>query len=112
MRRILVESARRRRSQKRGGGRDRMALDPADLAAPEPDAALLALDEALDRLSALDAQKAELVKLRYFAGLTIPQAAEALGISTATASRHWTFARAWLRREVTGGDEADTSGPG
>jgi RNA polymerase sigma factor (TIGR02999 family) len=112
MRRILVESARRRRSQKRGGGRDRMALDPAELAAPGPDAALLALDEALDRLSALDAQKAELVKLRYFAGLTIPQAAEALGISTATSSRHWTFARAWLRREVTGGDEADPSGAG
>jgi len=109
MRRILVEGARRRRSQKRGGGRDRLALDPAGLAAPEPDAELLALDEALDRLAALDPPKAELVKLRYFAALTIPQAAEALGISTATASRHWTFARAWLRREVAGIDEADPS---
>ena len=105
MRRILVEGARRRRSRKRGGGRDRLGLDPDDLAAPEPDAELLALDEALDRLAALDPEKAELVKLRYFAGLTIPQAAEALGISTATASRHWTFARAWLRREVSGDDD-------
>jgi RNA polymerase sigma factor (TIGR02999 family) len=101
MRRILVEAARRRRSQKRGGGRDRLGIDPADLAAPEPDAALLALDEALDRLAARDPQKAELVKLRYFAGLTIPQAAEVLGTSTASLSRQWTFARAWLRREVS-----------
>ena len=106
MRRILVENARRRRSQKRGGDRDRLGLDPAELAAPEPAAALLALDEALDRLAALDPPKAELVKLRHFAGLTIPQAAEVLGISTATASRHWTFARAWLHREIAGGDES------
>ena len=108
MRRILVENARRRRSQKRGGGRDRLGLDPAALVAPEPEAVLLALDEALERLAALDPPKAELVKLRHFAGLTLPQAAEVLGISTATASRHWAFARAWLRREVAGGDaEAD-----
>jgi RNA polymerase sigma factor (TIGR02999 family) len=106
MRRILVENARRRRSKKRGGDRDRLDLDPAALAAPEPDAALLALHEALDRLAVLDPPKAELVKLRHFAGLTIPQAAEVMGISTATASRHWTFARAWLHREIAGGDEA------
>jgi RNA polymerase sigma factor (TIGR02999 family) len=110
MRRILVESARRRHSLKRGGGRERHSVDPDELAAAEPDAQLLALDEALGRLSELDAQKAELVKLRYFAGLTISQAAEALGISTATASRHWTFTRAWLRQQVTGGDEADPPG--
>ena len=107
MRRILVENARRRHSRKRGGGRDRLDLATAALAAPEPDAELLALDEALGRLAARDPIKAELVKLRYFAGLTIPQAAEVMGISTATASRHWSFARAWLHREITGGDDAD-----
>ncbi len=100
MRRILVENARRRHSQKRGGRRERQPLEAADLAASEPDQELLALDEALGRLETADPLKAELVKLRYFAGLTILQAAEVLGISTATASRHWTFARAWLRREV------------
>ena len=109
MRRILVENARRRQSGKRGGGRLRVGLDAADPAAPEPDAELLALDEALGRLAAVDPAKAELVTLRHFAGLTIPQAAEVLGISTATASRHWTFARAWLRREVAGDDDADPS---
>jgi RNA polymerase sigma factor (TIGR02999 family) len=109
MRRILVENARRRGRQKRGGDHCRKDLELTDLAAPEADDDLLALDEALDRLAVLDAPKAELVKLRYFAGLTLAQAAEAMGISTATASRHWTFARAWLHREVVGDDgvEAD-----
>jgi RNA polymerase sigma factor (TIGR02999 family) len=107
MRRILVENARRRGRQKRGGDHCRKDLELTDLAAPEADDDLLALDEALARLAALDAPKAELVKLRYFAGLTLAQAAEAMGISTATASRHWTFARAWLHREVVGDDEAE-----
>lgn len=111
MRRILVENARRRGRYKRGGDRSRRDLDPNGLAAPEADDDLLALDEALDRLAALDPPKAELVKLRYFAGLSLAQAAEALGISTATASRHWTYAKAWLHREVAG-DGDDDAGPG
>lgn len=108
MRRILVEAARRRGSQKRGGGLDRRDLDQAGPVAPEPDAELLALDEALGRLAALDPPKAQLVQLRYFAGLTLPQAAEVMGISPSTASRHWNFARAWLRDAVAGGE----AGPG
>jgi RNA polymerase sigma factor (TIGR02999 family) len=105
MRRLLIESARRKRRLKRGGGRGRAGLDEADLVAPEigpePDD-LLALDEALGRLERQDRTKAELVKLRYFSGLSVPRAAEALGISTATAERHWAYARAWLRVEVEG----------
>jgi RNA polymerase sigma factor (TIGR02999 family) len=102
MRRILVENARRKRSVKHGGGRARQDHDPDALAAPAPAPAddLLALDEALNRLAAAHPAKAELVKLRYFAGLTLPQAAEILGISPATADRAWAFARAWLRREI------------
>jgi RNA polymerase sigma factor (TIGR02999 family) len=106
MRRILVDRARRRRSLKRGGGRDRIALDMAGLASPEPVPDLLALDEALDGLAARDPQKAELVKLLYFAGLTVPQAAEALGLSHATAKRSWAYARAWLRVEIRGSEAA------
>jgi RNA polymerase sigma factor (TIGR02999 family) len=104
MRRILVEAARRKQSARHGGGRGRADLDPDRLPAPEPDADLLALDAALDRLAAKYPQKAELVKLRYFAGLTADQAAAALGISPSTADRWWTYARAWLRRAVTRGD--------
>jgi RNA polymerase sigma factor (TIGR02999 family) len=100
MRRILVDNARRKLTQKRGGGRRRQPLEA--VAAPEPDAELLALDEALDRLAAADPQKARLVELRYFAGLTGDQAAEVLGISPTTADRHWAFARAWLQAEVRG----------
>jgi RNA polymerase sigma factor (TIGR02999 family) len=96
MRRILVESARRRRSGKRGGGRARRELGP-DLAAPQADEDLLALDEALARLEAEEPQVAELVKLRYFAGLTVPQAAAHLGIAPRTADSWWSYARAWLR---------------
>jgi RNA polymerase sigma factor (TIGR02999 family) len=105
MRRILVENARRKQSVKHSGGRARQDLAPDALAdrAPAPSDDLLALDEALDRLAAAHPAKAELVKLRYFAGLTLPQAAEILGISPATADRAWAFARAWLRREITGG---------
>jgi RNA polymerase sigma factor (TIGR02999 family) len=103
MRRILVEGARRKHSLERGGGRSRQALDEAQLAAPQPQEDLLALDEALDRLAARDPVKAQLVQLRYFAGLTVEEAARALGISPTTAERYWTYARAWLRREMSGG---------
>jgi RNA polymerase sigma factor (TIGR02999 family) len=102
MRRILVESARRRRSLKRGSGQMQEGLDEQQIAAPQPAEDLLALDEALDRLAARDPVKAKLVKLRYFAGLTIEDAAEALAISPATAKRYWTFARTWLFQEITG----------
>jgi RNA polymerase sigma factor (TIGR02999 family) len=98
MRRILIDNARRKAAQKRGGGLDRHELD--GLAAPEPDKELLALDEALTHLTGVDPQKARLVELRYFAGLTGEQAAEVLGISPTTADRHWAYARAWLQAEV------------
>jgi RNA polymerase sigma factor (TIGR02999 family) len=102
MRRVLIERARRKRRLAHGGGRRRQGLG-SDLAAPEPDEELLALDEALARLAERDPLKARLVELRYFAGLTGEQAARALGISPSTADRHWAYARAWLRREVCGG---------
>ncbi|HYH63698.1 MAG TPA: ECF-type sigma factor [Urbifossiella sp.] len=103
MRRILVDAARRRAAVKRGGGLERVEL--ADVAAPEgvPAEELLALDAALDRFAAEHPEKAELVKLRYFAGLTQDEAAAALGVSAATAKRHWAYARAWLYRAVGGG---------
>jgi len=100
MRRILVESARRKRRQKRGGDLVRQELDESEIAAPEADDELLALDEALERLTQADDQAAELVKLRYFSGLTVAQAAEVLGVSMRTAERTWTFAKAWLYRET------------
>ena len=101
MRRILIDQARRREAIKRGGQMQRHDVDQLQIAAPEPAVDLLALDEALTRFQQLDPQKAELVRLRYFAGLTIPQAAEVLGISTTTADRHWTYARAWLHAELS-----------
>jgi RNA polymerase sigma factor (TIGR02999 family) len=104
MRRILVDSARRKRSDKHGGGMIRQDLDEIQLAAPELCEDLLALDEALHRLAEKDPIKAELVKLRHFAGLTVDQAAQALGISPATADRYWAYARAWLHADITGGD--------
>ena len=100
MRHILVDRARRKQTQKRGGGAVRQPLE--GLVAPAPDEELLALDEALGRLAESDPLKARLVELRYFAGLTGEQAAEVLGISASTADRHWTFARAWLQAEVRG----------
>jgi RNA polymerase sigma factor (TIGR02999 family) len=100
MRRILIDQARRREATKRGGEMQRHDVDELQIAAPEPTVDLLALDEALTRFQQLDPQKAELVRLRYFAGLTIPQAAEALGISSTTADRHWAYARAWLHAEL------------
>src|SRR3989304_2768747 len=100
MRRILVESARRRARGKYGGGRDREELGPSQIAAREASDELLALDEALKPLIQHDPQAAELVKLRYFAGLTIPQAAKVLGLSPRKVDFLWSFARAWLRREI------------
>ena len=100
MRRILVDNARRKGARKRGVGLERQPLD--EVAAPQPDDEMLALDEALQTLAASDPVKARLVELRYFAGLTGEQAAEVLGISPATADRHWAFAKAWLRNEVRG----------
>ncbi|MFO0808953.1 MAG: ECF-type sigma factor [Gemmataceae bacterium] len=100
MRRILVESARRRNALKRGGGRGRAAVDLADLAASERPDEVLAVDEALAGLAAADPQAAELVKLRYFVGLSLPDAAKTLNVSTRSAERLWTYARAWLRRAI------------
>jgi RNA polymerase sigma factor (TIGR02999 family) len=100
MRQILVDNARAKRSEKRGGHCRRERLP--DLAAPLPDEELVALNEALGRLAAEDPLKAQLVELRYFGGLTGDQAAEVLGISPSTADRHWAFARAWLQAEVRG----------
>jgi RNA polymerase sigma factor (TIGR02999 family) len=100
IRRILVEQARRRQALKRGGQHGRERFDADRLAAPVPDDDLIALHEALDRLAERDSTKADLVKLRYFAGLSADQAAAALGISPSTADRHWTFARAWLKRTM------------
>ena len=96
MRRILVDQARRKLSWRRGGNRQRRPIDDQEIEAPEPAVDLLAVHEALDRFQQVDAAAAHIVKLRYFAGLTIPQAAEALGISTSTAERSWAYARAWL----------------
>src|SRR5262249_18787786 len=100
MRRILVENARRKHSRKHGGGLARHGLDEAELLAPEPREDLLALDEALTRLAAEDRAAADLVQLRYFGGLPIPEAAQLLGISQRTAERLWTYARAWLHRHI------------
>jgi RNA polymerase sigma factor (TIGR02999 family) len=104
MRRIVVETARRKNRLKHGGGRDRLDVELADLPTRLPPDDLIALDDALARLEQLDPAKAKLVTLRYFAGLTLEQAAEVLGISRGTAHRHWTFARAWLHRQMTGGE--------
>lgn len=102
MRRILVESARKKRRIKHGGERQRVDLDSACSISQPPSIDLLALDEALTKFAATDPVKAELVKLRYFAGLTMPQIAAVLEISLATAERYWTFARSWLYAEMTG----------
>jgi RNA polymerase sigma factor (TIGR02999 family) len=101
MRQRLIDSARRRQALKRGGDRQRQPLD--EIAAPETDEELLALDEALQKLAEQDPLKARLVELRYFAGMTGAEAAKALGISPSTADRHWAFARAWLQTQVRNG---------
>jgi RNA polymerase sigma factor (TIGR02999 family) len=100
MRRILVDNARRKQSLRHGGGRKRIDIDKAVLANDTATDELIALDEALEKLSKKDKAKADLVKLRYFAGLTIEQAAEVLGISVTTAKRYWVYSRAWLLREM------------
>jgi RNA polymerase sigma factor (TIGR02999 family) len=100
MRRILVESARRKKRLKHGGELQRVDMDELELASPLPDDELLALDEALDRLATVDSRAAVVVKLCFFVGLTQEQAAKELGISLATAERLWSFARAWLFQEM------------
>jgi RNA polymerase sigma factor (TIGR02999 family) len=100
MRRILVENARRKRSLKHGGDRQKIALDAVDFVIEEPSDDLIALDDALTKLSEKDPSVAELVKLRYFSGLTIEQVARFQGISRRTAVDHWAYARAWLRRQI------------
>jgi RNA polymerase sigma factor (TIGR02999 family) len=107
MRRILVEAARRKKRVKRGGGRLRVDLEAAGFLAKGQSEDLEALDEALTKLAAEDSAKAELVKLRFFAGLTMPEIAQVLKISLATAERHWTYARTWLFAELK--DREDTA---
>jgi RNA polymerase sigma factor (TIGR02999 family) len=104
MRRILVEAARRKARIKHGGGRQKCEVNEADAITMPDSIDLIALDEALEKLSQADPPKAELVKLRYFAGLTVEQAGRILGISRATADRYWTFARTWLYKEIGEGD--------
>ncbi|MEK6259676.1 MAG: ECF-type sigma factor [Planctomycetota bacterium] len=104
MRRILVENARRKRRLKRGGALQQAELVDVPIAVPEIHEDLIALDEALDRLKAVDAEAVELVHLRYFVGLSIPDAAKLMGIAPRTADRIWAFARAWLHQEIAGAE--------
>ncbi len=106
MRRILIEAARRKKQPQRGGNRRRVPLDEAWWITDVPFDELLDLDEALTRLETTDSGAAELIKLRYFAGLTVQEAAQTLGISQRTAERHWTYARTWLHRELRKGDDS------
>ena len=101
MRRILVEKARRKQRVKHGGEHDRVDLDEERLVCSVPSDQILALDEALERFGQEEPEKAQLVKLRFFAGLSIEEAADAMNISRATASRHWTYARAWLHDAIS-----------
>jgi RNA polymerase sigma-70 factor (ECF subfamily) len=103
MRRVLVDIARRRRAERRGGpGAVRVPLDDIDLPAREPDVDLVAVDEALERLAREDARKARVVELRFFGGLSVEEIAETLGVSPRTVHKDWVFARAWLYRSLTG----------
>ena len=106
MRRILIENIRRKQRQKRGGNHQRVALDEAIAVEERRSAELLALDEALTRLAEHDPGAAELVKLRYFSGLTLEQVAQLQGVSRRTVTNHWTYARAWLHREMTRRDQS------
>lgn len=112
MRRILVERARHKRSLKAGGGRLRQPLAEEQWVDEPPDEDLLALDEALDKLAEVDPSKAQLVKLRYFGGLTMADTAKALGLSLATTERYWVYARAWLHRHIVAGGNAAPGGSG
>ncbi len=105
MRRLLVEDARRKKRLKRGGHYQRISLEAAEPQEQAPGEDLVALDQALTRLTAHDPIKAEVVKLRYFAGLTMPEIAQTLNVSLATAERHWTYARTWLFAELTDADQ-------
>ncbi|HEY2414120.1 MAG TPA: ECF-type sigma factor [Pirellulaceae bacterium] len=100
MRRILVEAARRRQSQKRGGSLDKQGIDQIDIQLVQPPEEVLAVHEALDRFAIVDSRAAELVKLRYFGGFTLKEAAEILGIAPRTADDVWSYARAWLAAEI------------
>ena len=100
MRHILIDSARRKHSLRHGGGQARLDVDNLEIASQVPDDELLSVHDVLDKLAAEDPQKAELTKLRYFVGMTFEEAAEVLGISVATAKRHWTYSRAWLYEEI------------
>jgi RNA polymerase sigma factor (TIGR02999 family) len=100
MRRILIDHARRRRALRHGGGKERVPIEELSIAAPADDDELLAVHEALEKLADHDPRKAELVKLKYFAGLTTEDAADVLGLSVPTAKRHWAYTRAWLFREI------------
>ncbi len=111
MRRVLVERARARGAAKRGGDRVQVTLDDALAAAPGAAVDILALDEALSSLAALDARQARVVELRFFGGLTVEETAEATGVSPATVKRDWTLARAWLKREL-GADPGAAEGDG
>ena len=111
MRRLLVERARARGAEKRGGGRVQVTLDDALVAGPGAAVDLLAVDEALSALAALDARQARIVELRFFGGLTVEETAEATGVSPATVKRDWTLARAWLKREL-GADPGRAEGGG
>lgn len=102
MRHILIDRARRRLAAKRGAAAERIDAAEVDMPSPAPDDQLLAVNEALEKFAAVDARKAELVKLRYFVGLTFEEAAEVLGIAVPTAKQWWGYARAWLRVEITG----------
>ena len=112
MRQILVDHARRRDAEKRGGGAERVTLADVEVAAPEANVDLLRLDVALDALAAEDARLAELVQLRFFVGLSIEEAAKTLGVSPATAKRDWAFARAWLQARLVGPTPHGTGGDG
>ena len=105
MRRILIDRARHKRSTKRGGGRKKLDIDAVDLATQATPDQLLAINDALTKLAREDAAAARLVELRYFAGLTVEEAGKVLGMSTATAYRHWKYARAWLHSELLGAGE-------
>ncbi|HVS54165.1 MAG TPA: ECF-type sigma factor [Opitutaceae bacterium] len=100
MRHILIDRARRRQTQRHGGGQQRVDLDVVEVAIEADDERLLAINDAVERLAAHDAAKADLVKLRYFAGLSLAEAAQALGVSEPTAKRWWAYARTWLYREM------------
>lgn len=107
MRRILIDRARRRLAAKRGGGAESLDADEIEIASPmADDKSMLSLDEALEKFAAVDARKAELVKLRYFVGMSFEEAASALGIAVPTAKQWWAYSRAWLRVEIAGATES------